>query len=65
VAEKKTVWKNTVGKPAKKADDEAAVLAKIAAWRAPSSAMGERRHALILPSAPNSSRNFSTACRDK
>jgi hypothetical protein len=37
---------------AKKADGEAAVLAKIAAMPAPYRAMGERLHALILRSAP-------------
>ena len=37
---------------AKKADDEAAVLAKIAAMPEPYRAMGERVHALILRSAP-------------
>lgn len=40
------------GKTAKKADDEAAVLAKIDAMPAPFSAMGKRLHALILRSAP-------------
>jgi len=39
-------------KKAKKADGEAAVLAKIAAMPAPYGAMGERLHALILRSAP-------------
>jgi len=37
---------------ADKADNEAAVLAKIAAMPAPYRAMGERLHALILRSAP-------------
>jgi hypothetical protein len=37
---------------AKKTDDEAAVLAKIAAMPAPFHALGERLHALILRSAP-------------
>ena len=37
---------------ADKADGEAALLAKIAAMRAPYRAMGERLHALILRSAP-------------
>lgn len=36
----------------KKADDEAAVLAKIAAMPEPYRAMGERLHALIMRSAP-------------
>ena len=39
-------------KATKKADDEAAVLAKIAAMPEPYRAMGERLHALILRSAP-------------
>ncbi len=39
-------------KAAKKADDEAAVLAKIAAMPEPYRAMGERVHALILRSEP-------------
>jgi len=44
---------STVNKKAtKKADDEAAVLAKIAAMPEPYRAMGERLHALILRSAP-------------
>jgi hypothetical protein len=42
----------TVNPAAKKADGEAAVLAKIAAMPAPWRAMGERLHALILRSAP-------------
>jgi hypothetical protein len=37
---------------AKKADDEAAVLAKISAMPEPYRAIGERLHALILHSAP-------------
>jgi hypothetical protein len=44
--------KKTVRTRAKKADGEAAVLAKIAAMRAPFRAMGERLHALILRNAP-------------
>ena len=53
-AEKKAVKKATkIANPAaKKADGEAAVLAKIAAMPAPYRAMGERLHALILRSAP-------------
>ena len=39
-------------KATKKADGEAAVLAKIAAMPTPYRAMGERLHALILRSAP-------------
>ena len=39
-------------KAAKKADDEAAVLAKIAEMPAPYRAMGERLHAIIKASAP-------------
>ena len=39
-------------KAAKKADDEAAVLAAIAAMPAPYNAMGERLHAVITASAP-------------
>ena len=39
-------------KAAKKADDEAAVIAVIAAMPAPYSAMGERLHAIIKASAP-------------
>jgi len=41
----------TVNPAAKKADGEAAVLAKVAAMPAPYRAMGERLHALILRSA--------------
>jgi hypothetical protein len=41
-----------VRKAAKKADGQAAVLAKIAAMPAPYGAMGERLHALILRIAP-------------
>jgi len=44
--------KKGVGRPAEKADGEAAVLARIAAMSAPYRAMGERLHALILRSAP-------------
>jgi hypothetical protein len=43
--------KKPVRKPAKKADGEAAVLAKIAAMPEPYRAMGERLHTLILRSA--------------
>ena len=44
---------NKAGKEAtKKADGEAAVLAKIASMPEPYRAMGERLHALILRSAP-------------
>ena len=39
-------------KAAKKADDEAAVVAKIAAMPEPYRAMGERLHTLILRSVP-------------
>ena len=39
-------------KAAKKADDEAAVLAAIAAMPEPDRAMGERLHAIITASAP-------------
>jgi hypothetical protein len=39
-------------KATKKADGEAAVLAKIAAMPEPYRAMGERLHAIILSSAP-------------
>lgn len=39
-------------KAAKKADDEAAVLAKIATMPEPYRAMGERVHTLILRSEP-------------
>ena len=42
----------TANPTVKKADGEAAVLAKIAAMPAPYRAMGERLHALILRSAP-------------
>lgn len=42
----------TANPATKKAADEAAVLAKIAAMPAPYRAMGERLHALILRSAP-------------
>ena len=42
----------TANPAAKKADGEAAVLAKIAAMPAPYRAMGERLHALILRGAP-------------
>ena len=49
IATRKT---KTVNPAAKKADGEAAVLAKIAAMPAPWRAMGERLHALILRSAP-------------
>ena len=44
--------KKTPKSAANKADDEAGVLAKIAAMPAPYRAMGERLHALILHSAP-------------
>lgn len=50
MAEKKTT--KAASPAAKKADGEAAVLAKIAAMPAPYRAMGERLHALILRSAP-------------
>ncbi len=50
MAEKEGAKKVT--KATKKADGEAAVLAKIAAMPAPYRAMGERLHALILRSAP-------------
>ena len=50
MAEKKAG--KTARPAAKKADAEAAVLAKIAAMPAPYRAMGERVHALILRSAP-------------
>ncbi len=40
------------GKTSKNADDEAAVLEKIAAMRAPYRAMGERIHTLILRTEP-------------
>ena len=40
-------------KTAKKADDEAAVLAAIAAMPEPDRALGERLHALIIASAPS------------
>ena len=54
MAEKKADKKaaKTANPAAKKADGEAAVLAKIAAMPAPYRAMGERLHALILRSAP-------------
>jgi hypothetical protein len=54
MAEKKGAKKatETANAAAKKADGEAAVLAKIAAMPAPYCAMGERLHALILRSAP-------------
>ena len=58
MAERKTlktasaVAKRKAGSAALKADGEAEVRAKIAAWRAPFRAMGERLHALILRSAP-------------
>jgi hypothetical protein len=58
MAEKKPAKKatgNAAARPsprADKANGEAAVLAKIAAMRAPYRAMGERLHALILRSAP-------------
>jgi hypothetical protein len=54
MAEKKAETKaaKTANAAAKKADGEAAVLAKIAAMPAPYCAMGERLHALILRSAP-------------
>lgn len=54
MAEKKTTRKGTksTGPAGKKADCEAAVLAKIVAMPAPYSALGERLHALILCSAP-------------
>ncbi|MDZ4798731.1 MAG: DUF1801 domain-containing protein [Bryobacteraceae bacterium] len=42
----------TEKKATKKADGEAAVLAKIAAMPSPYGAIGERLHALILRSAP-------------
>ena len=51
MAEKK-IARTSVRKPFRKEDGEAAVLARIAAWRAPFRAMGERLHALILRSAP-------------
>jgi hypothetical protein len=50
MAEKKAT--KTTNRGAKKADGEAAVLAKIAAMPEPFRAMGERLHALILRSAP-------------
>ena len=50
MAEKKAA--KTANPTVKKADGEAAVLAKIAAMPAPYRAMGERLHALILRSAP-------------
>ncbi len=54
MAEKKPAKKvtNTANPAAKKADGDAAVLAKIAAMPVPYRAMGERLHALILRSAP-------------
>jgi hypothetical protein len=54
MTEKKAVKKavKTSNPAGKKADDEAAVLAKIAVMPAPYRAMGERLHALILRSAP-------------
>ena len=39
-------------KPARTVDAEAAVLARIAKWKPPYRAMGERLHALILRAAP-------------
>jgi len=50
MSEKKVARKTT--KPAKKADGDAAVLAKIAAMPETWRAMGERLHALIVRSAP-------------
>ena len=44
--------KKPVGKPAKEADGEAAVVAAIAAMPEPYRAMGERLHAIIRASAP-------------
>jgi hypothetical protein len=44
--------KGSTNNAAKKADDESAVLAKIAAMPEPYRAMGECLHALILRSAP-------------
>ena len=54
MTEKKAARKvtNTANLPAKKADGEDAVLAKVAAMPPPYRAMGERLHALILRSAP-------------
>jgi hypothetical protein len=43
---------STNKKATKKADDEAAVLAKIAEMPEPDRAMGERLHAIIKASAP-------------
>ena len=48
----KGTTEKTARPAAKKADGEAAALAKIAAMPAPYRAMGERLHALILRSAP-------------
>lgn len=48
----KEATKRAAKPAAKKADGEAAALAKIAAMPAPYRAMGERLHALILRSAP-------------
>ena len=44
--------KKPVGKPAKEADGEAAVVAAIAAMPEPYRAMGERLHAIIRASVP-------------
>jgi hypothetical protein len=44
--------KSTARKAAKKADEEGAVLAKIAALPGPDRAIGERLHAIIKASAP-------------
>jgi hypothetical protein len=54
MAEKRAAKKatKTANPAAKKTDDEAAVLAKIAVMPAPYRAMGERLHTLILRSAP-------------
>jgi hypothetical protein len=54
MTEKKAARKatNTANLPAKKADGEDAVLAKVAAMPPPYRAMGKRLHALILRSAP-------------
>ena len=50
-------------KAKKKADGEAAVLAKIAAMPEPYRAIGERLHALILRSAPALQPTVEFACR--
>jgi hypothetical protein len=49
---KKTAPNQQPDPPAKNADGEAAVLAKIAAMPEPYNAMGERLHAIIKASAP-------------